>query len=335
MNREYLERLLRELLAFRRRNANTVAPTTSTLGALGEAWLSAREKAGEIRDPKTDRGRWRVHVASARISSMPVAEIRRADVRDWLREVRTQVSRQTTLSALQLVRGVLATAVEDELIATNPAADQKLPKEARTHDVWTFATLEEQFGLILSAPVNDRALVGVAIGAGLRAGELVSLRTQDVFTEGDKPRIIVRYGTPPNIATKGKRIRTVPLFGVALEAMRIHLATRANDSEIVFPRVNGSFRDPDHVISPWATWKGMLSDAGITRRFRFHDMRHTCASSLISGMWGPAWRLEEVQALLGHSSRSTTERYAHLAGTALEKAGAMMRPANDARQEAA
>ncbi|MEO6575667.1 MAG: site-specific integrase, partial [Polyangiaceae bacterium] len=49
----------------------------------------------------------------------------------------------------------------------------------------------------------------------------------------------------------------------------------------------------------------------------WHDLRHTCASALVSGMWGRAWRLEEICALLGHSSITVTQRYAHLAGTAL------------------
>jgi integrase len=53
--------------------------------------------------------------------------------------------------------------------------------------------------------------------------------------------------------------------------------------------------------------------AGITRRVRFHDLRHTCASSLVAGWWGRAWRLEEVKAILGHGSVTMTERYAHLA----------------------
>jgi hypothetical protein len=55
---------------------------------------------------------------------------------------------------------------------------------------------------------------------------------------------------------------------------------------------------------------------------RFHDLRHTCASHLVSGTWGRRWSLEEVQRVLGHGSRSTTERYAHLAEDALDHAAA-------------
>ena len=58
------------------------------------------------------------------------------------------------------------------------------------------------------------------------------------------------------------------------------------------------------------------------RSFRWHDLRHTCGSSLVAGWWGRAWRLEEVRDLLGHSTVRVTEMYAHLAPSELSKAAA-------------
>jgi len=51
-----------------------------------------------------------------------------------------------------------------------------------------------------------------------------------------------------------------------------------------------------------------LRAAGIERRVRWHDLRHTCASSLVAGWWGRQWSLEEVREMLGHSSVLVTER---------------------------
>ena len=53
-----------------------------------------------------------------------------------------------------------------------------------------------------------------------------------------------------------------------------------------------------------------LKKAGIKRRVRWYDLRHTCVSSLVAGWWGKPRRLEEVRDLLGHSSVEVTERYA-------------------------
>lgn len=56
-----------------------------------------------------------------------------------------------------------------------------------------------------------------------------------------------------------------------------------------------------------------VAQAVFARHVRFHDLRHTCASHLVMGSWGRPWRLEEVRQMLGHSSITATERYAHLA----------------------
>lgn len=64
-------------------------------------------------------------------------------------------------------------------------------------------------------------------------------------------------------------------------------------------------------------WPVLRKAAKVRPEVRWHDLRHTCASHLVSGTWGRAWRLEEVQAVLGHSSSTTTQRYAHLAPEAL------------------
>lgn len=74
-------------------------------------------------------------------------------------------------------------------------------------------------------------------------------------------------------------------------------------------------------------WSDWLESAGLApgprhdgRPVRWHDLRHTCASSLVAGWWGRRWSLEEVRKVLGHSSITVTERYAHLADSALADA---------------
>ncbi len=56
----------------------------------------------------------------------------------------------------------------------------------------------------------------------------------------------------------------------------------------------------------------------------FHDLRHTCASHLLMGSWGSAWRLEEVRDFLGHESITSTQRYAHLSQDHLQKKALLM-----------
>jgi hypothetical protein len=73
---------------------------------------------------------------------------------------------------------------------------------------------------------------------------------------------------------------------------------------------------------------GARSRLGIERKVRFHDLRHTCASHLVMGTSGRRWSIEEVSKLLGHSDIQVTQRYAHLADTALHRAAAETAPSN-------
>jgi hypothetical protein len=98
------------------------------------------------------------------------------------------------------------------------------------------------------------------------------------------------------------------------------LLTEREGDDLVFPSKRGFQRQPNDDAG-WCTRKrkkgvlepGLQELAGITRRVRFHDLRHTCASHLVMGTWGSPWPLADVAKMLRHSSITVTERYAHLA----------------------
>jgi integrase len=172
------------------------------------------------------------------------------------------------------------------------------------------------------------------------------------------PHVIVRFGSDGK-PRKNDKILRVELFGYALQATieQLRALDRGdipNPLGLLWPTAtgarrkgkplgNGHFREVEpgkgtHVYkgnakNPTRAPKGKgthvyvdrfkeyLSFAGITRRVRWHDLRHTCASALLQGQWGDAWKLAAVSAQLGHSSLAVTERYAHL-GTTLTKEAA-------------
>jgi integrase len=309
----------------------------------GDRVLSKRELLGTISDPGTDWSRWNNHVKPDPIAAMSIRSVRDTHVEDWLeRLLNKRLARQTRLHCLNLLRVVMQAAKKRRLIKENPCIGIRLEVEKRTVDPWTYATPGEQESLVAATPKPLDAIVEFAIGTGLRSGELVSLRLADVHLEGPDPFITIRYGGPPNRPTKWGRIRQVPLFGKAQAALSRWLEALpsyapSNPLGLVFPAQGGGFRNHDHVLR-WAMWKGspqkgkpgdrnfhkatvgIVERAGLGRPFRWHDLRHTCASALISGWWGRPWSLKEVCDLLGHRSITTTERYAHLADTALKQA---------------
>lgn len=309
-----------------------------TLKAYGLVVLERRETAG-LRSVNDDRLRFGLHIATAHFADWPIQNIRRADVkrfRDELvrkfaqRAVRTKegierrpterrLSRQTIANVMNLLRTILAEACEDEVIEQNPAIGVKVRGVARTREPWTYLTPDEQVALLNATPAASHALVGFAIGTGLREGELWALRAEDVVLDGERPHVVVRYGSRHD-APKNGHIRRVPLFGLGLESAREqarNLPRLRNHHGLFFPGERGGFRAEGKAPKGWTSW---LKRAGIDRPVRWHDLRHTCGSSLVSGFWGRVWSLDEVQAILGHVSRQSTERYAHLAPSAVHRA---------------
>jgi integrase len=288
-----------------------------TVAQYVDTWLGKREANKQIRDPVSERSRFKVHIEGDPIGKIPLGGLRRGDVKAWVHRVRSKTKAQTTRNVLMILRGSLADALDEGRIRINPAIDHKVRRDKQTERPWTYLTPSEQSALVMATPEPERWIVAFAIGSGLRAGELVTLRLVDLHERDGY--LIVRYGSAPSGPTKTGEPRRVELVGVARDALGKWRAPDANPHALVFPRTLGGFRDENHVLR-WEEWKASIKGAGITRRVRWHDLRHTCASSLISGWWGRQWSLEQVKAQLGHTSIKTTERYAHLAQDSVRKA---------------
>lgn len=290
-----------------------------TLLDYGNAWLDRREIGKEVRDPDSDRGRWDNHIANTSLAKLAVPRWKRRHTLFWLREFQKKgLARQTVINTLNVLRGIVRSAMDEELLKESPVLEIRVPREKRTEDAWTFLKPEQQTALLGAIPSPERLLVQFAFWSGLRAGELVCLRAADV---GDEV-VTVRYGTPPDVPTKGGRVRRVPILPgarAALDAWRAQLTVYATENPhgLVFPRRRGGFRDPNHVLR-WDMWDGARKAIGWTGHW--HDLRHTCGASLVRGWWGRRWSLEEVKEMLGHESITTTERYAHLADDILGEA---------------
>jgi integrase len=198
---------------------------------------------------------------------------------------------------LASLKAAYSLAMKNEKVERNPVKDVRLQKENNKRVRWL--TIEEEARLFVALPIQWHPLVLVALHTGLRRGELLGLRWEDVNFQQ-------RFITARK--TKAGDTRQVPMNDVALEAL-IKIPRRL-DNEYVFPGIK-SF----HLINLPRGWKRYVKNAQL-EDFRWHDLRHTFASRLVMA----GVDLYTVKKLLGHHDLTMTERYAHLAPHYLKRA---------------
>lgn len=206
----------------------------------------------------------------------------------------------TINNQLGVLSKLLKVAVAWELIDSAPAVGLlKNPKPK--FDYLDFNEADRLLAGAASEPLWWTMIL-VGLRAGLRQGELLGLRRDDVDLVAG--RLLVRQavargvvGTPKN----GKG-RTVPLSGDTVRALRRHRHIRG---ELVFCQDDGSLLTKGMCKHP--LWRACRR-AGL-RRIGWHCLRHTFASHL--AMRGKS--MKAIQELLGHATMEMTMRYAHLA----------------------
>lgn len=145
------------------------------------------------------------------------------------------------------------------------------------------------------------ALALMAMLTGARKGELLQLRWRDVDLDGG----VARLGKTKN----GDR-RTLVLLPQLVDVLRPFAGDRDRH---VFGSVRTKYQQPAVIDS---AWRDALARAQV-RDFRFHDLRHCCASYLAQA----GTPLNVIAEVLGHRKLDMSRRYAHL--TTQTKAAAM------------
>jgi integrase len=184
---------------------------------------------------------------------------------------------------------------EWEWMQENPMLKIKKLKEPRGRV--RFLSDEEREKLLQACKESQSQflyiLVVLAISTGARKMELCSLKWNDV--DLNRGMIILHD-------TKNGERRSLPLVGICKDLMKQHYNNRNTNIELVFPAKN--LRDPIDIRTPFKT---ALSRVEI-KDFRWHDLRHSCASYL--AMNGAT--LAEIAGVLGHKTLSMVKRYSHI-----------------------
>ena len=164
-----------------------------------------------------------------------------------------------------------------------------------------FLSDEERDRLLDVCKRNDSPnlypVVVLALSTGMRRSEMRFL-TWD--------RIDLAKGTIILNDTKNKERRRVAVRGLALDLLRDHAKVRRIDTTFVFPGPKTKFTGQPFDLDNF--WAHAVSDAALDD-FKFHDLRHSCASYLAMG----GATLLEIAEVLGHKTLAMVKRYSHLA----------------------
>lgn len=266
-----------------------------TVKGLVEKYQPEYSQKRSAKDDARYAGYWVEHMGST-----PADQVKPADIERWRRKRLSEPTRQGKVAAPATVNRAVAflkrlfhLAIRDGLLEQNPVTRVKMLQENNTRIRYLLPEEEER--LRAEMPPRDWAAVSFAMNTGLRLGEMVGLRREDLD---------LRLGMVSIRRSKHGEARHVPLNQSARDALAVILG--GHDSDWVIPAIRGDGpRRGDSLYR--CTLQPALRRAGI-KNFRWHDLRHTfCSRLVMAGV-----DLRTVQELAGHKTITVTMRYAHL-----------------------
>jgi integrase len=292
--------------------AAVAKPDNTTFGAYASAWLAGRQVAGRPIKARTREHYQAIldeHLTET-FGNRQLSTIKPKDVRDWHAE--TLADKPTMRShAYSLLRTIMASAVNDELIDANPCRITGAGRAKRVHKIRP-ASVEELATLTAAMPERLRLMVMLASWCALRFGETVELRRGDIDLSDEVIRI-----RRAAVRTKGAYAVTTPKSDAGLRDVAIpphiipqienHLANyvATKRDSLVFPNESGGHIQPSTLYRHWYKAR----KAAKRDDLRWHDLRHSGA--VLAAATGAS--LAELMARLGHSTPQAAMRYQHAA----------------------
>jgi integrase/recombinase XerD len=198
-------------------------------------------------------------------------------------------SRNVTVSALNFLFRVTLGDTSRLMAMPSRKAPKRLP----------VVLSRDEVRQILNAPSNlkHRVMLKTAYSAGLRVGEVVKLRTEDI----DSARMLIRV-----VQAKGNKDRYTILSPVLLSALRTYWETLKLRSIWLFPSPTGD--KPITTGTVQRVFHNAKAKSGVKKGKGVHTLRHSFATHLLEA----GYDIRTIQLLLGHKSIKTTLVYLHV-----------------------
>nr|HMN62829.1 site-specific integrase [Anaerolinea sp.] len=299
------------------------------LGEFMDAWMATKTPGLRMATIESYSAQIRLYI-KPKIGNLKMREVTAARIQSFYDGLLADGKGKRTVEIAHMVlHGALEHARRIGLLANNPAELVQVPRpEKREMSVWN----ENQVSQFL-VHVDGDPLYRLAFFTGMRRGELLGLKWSDLDWKTGMLQIrrqvyrMARGGwrfQEPKTARGKRAIRLGPALLAALREhymvtipMLMSLAGEAwQEYDLIFPSRKGNPLIGSEVSKHF---RGLAREAGLPA-IRFHDIRHTCASLLLSHR-EPAVR---VAAMLGQSVQILLETYAHYIPEDSESAAVLM-----------
>lgn len=227
-----------------------------------------------------------------------LAAIRRVDVEKYVRHRSEEVSPASVAKELKVLKHLLSLAMEWGLIFASPAQGLKAPPipPGKVHSLRP----TELETIIEACPKWLQPIVGFAFATGMKRGEILGLRWQDLDLKTSRIKL--------RDTTTGKG-RTIYLNALAKRTIACVARAESRPTDRVF---TGNSVTPDNVSLAFLR----ACRAVNIKDFRFHDLRHAAASWMMSH----GVDIQTLSNFLGHKDLRTTAKYQHLSSASLPEA---------------
>jgi integrase len=268
-------------------------PSERTLQQLAEEYLAYKQQRGK-RSLREDTRILATRLLPAFRSDLPVRRLSAEAIAQYERKRAGEVSAFTVANELTVLRHMLRLGKRWGYLEQVP--DVEMPKRPGGR----LRYLEQdEITRLLAACRQSRnfylaTIVTLAVNTGMRKGEILGLEWE---------RINFSTSTITLYQTKSGKPRGVPINRSVYDALIALESTPAGRRGLLFTKRD--HRAWGQIRTAFAL---ALTRAKIPAGFRFHDLRHTCASWMV--MRGAS--LKDVQEILGHADYKMTQRYAHL-----------------------
>jgi len=219
---------------------------------------------------------------------------------------RSGIGTSSSSRYLSSIKGMFGYLIDNNYIESNPTERLASTKISRKLPI---VLSFEEIELIINSPndkeklgLRDRALLELLYSSGLRVGELIGIKINDLFFSDEVIRVI----------GKGAKQRIIPVGESAIKWVTKYLTS----SRPLFEKKGKSL---SHIflnnrgtkLSRMGIWKIVdkyTKEAGIEKEVHPHTFRHSFATHLLEG----GADLRAVQEMLGHADISTTQIYTHI-----------------------